>query len=581
MYRLFLCLRYLRSKIFAYFAVLGVALCVWMMLVSVSVMSGFLAKIELAAKGLFGDIVIEPVGERGFGHYDEFIAEIVRKVPAVEAADPFILSFGILRVEGDPNYRQLVQIAGIRLPSRADVTDFENGMFIQAGTDRPTFDVPLPEVIAALEDYQQQMWDLLKETFPQAFAKLTDDQARQLGQNWLLAGFYLKPHLTDPQDIRVLNRMVEGGRLRYEALMILKNAVRLQPRVEQLQQQLDQARRQNASASEIDDIRQSLEEVREEMAVEPPADRIILGLGIPGLSFRTEQGRTVRYIVPGHRVILSVAPLGKRLTSEGFQPNIRRFTVIDDNRSDVSSIDTKLVYVPFETLQQLNHMGAETDIDSGEVVIPARCSQIHVKVVDPTMSEQQLRQVAAEITTVWDDFRRRYPSAANTSVGIETWRQRQASVVGPIESQRTLVIIIMGIMSIVAVALVFVILYTIVVQKTREIGVLKAVGASAGGVAGLFFLYGAVIGLTGSVIGTAAGYFTTRHINTIQDWFDQTFGYRVWSKEQFMFEMIPNEVDWGMAIFIAVGAILAGLVGALIPAIRAARMQPVESLRYE
>ena len=71
------------------------------------------------------------------------------------------------------------------------------------------------------------------------------------------------------------------------------------------------------------------------------------------------------------------------------------------------------------------------------------------------------------------------------------------------------------------------------------------------------------------------------HINAIQDWADAMFGLRVWDRKSFMFEFIPNQVDWTMAVFILAGSIIAGLIGALIPAIRAARMQPVEALRYE
>jgi lipoprotein-releasing system permease protein len=139
----------------------------------------------------------------------------------------------------------------------------------------------------------------------------------------------------------------------------------------------------------------------------------------------------------------------------------------------------------------------------------------------------------------------------------------------------------MAIMSLVAVALIFVILYTIVMQKTREVGVLKAVGASSWGVATLFFIYGAIIGLIGSVVGIIAGVVTVSNINHIQDWADRMFGFRVWTKESFMFEEIPTEVDWNMAVYIVAGSILAGLIGALVPAIRAGRMQPVEALRYE
>ena len=148
------------------FAVLGVALCVWMMLVSVSVMTGFLNKIELAAKGLFGDIIIEPFGERGLGWYDELIADIQKEVPEVEAADPFIYTLGILRIEDNSEYRQLVQIAGIRLPSRANVTDFEKGLFVQSGKASPTFAPPLEDVIERLELYQQETNKIFKREFP-------------------------------------------------------------------------------------------------------------------------------------------------------------------------------------------------------------------------------------------------------------------------------------------------------------------------------------------------------------------------------------------------------------------------------
>jgi lipoprotein-releasing system permease protein len=569
-YELFLCIRYLRSKIANYFAVAVVFLCVWMMLISVSVMSGFLNKIESAAKGLFGDIVIEPAGERGLAWYDEFIDRIKVEVPDVQAADPFILSYGMLRVEGDPNYRQHVQLAGIRLPQRAEVTDFEKGLFVQAGFDRPTFDPPLKLVRRKVQAQTDLAHDVLQRDVPlDGSADLT------------------------PEQFNLLNKIKNATSLHREALANIDPAREFLPKLRELQAKLDDARQRGASETELLLIREEMDEVQRRAHFDPPDYRAILGLGIPGLSFKTDEGETIRYLVPGHRVILYVAPLGKGFSMTEITPNIRKFTIIDDCKTDVSSIDNKLVYLPFVTLQLLNNMAAEPanaeNVD--ELIRPARCSQIHVKVRPRDSGEQDeayLREVAAKINRVWLEFQQEkvesLPVAlwpAQSDVGVETWRQRQYQVIGPIEKQRTLVIILFGIMSISAVVMVFVILYTVVVQKTREIGTLKAIGAGGGSIAKIFFLLGSIIGVLGATLGTAAGYFTVRYINEIQDWVDTQFGFRVWSKDQFMFEKIPNEVDWNAAVWIFIGAIFAGLIGALLPAVIAARQQPVKALRYE
>ena len=181
----------------------------------------------------------------------------------------------------------------------------------------------------------------------------------------------------------------------------------------------------------------------------------------------------------------------------------------------------------------------------------------------------------------WRDFHALNAERIGTDASALTWRQRQASLVGPIEKQRTLTVIMFGIISLVSVVLIFVIFYMIVFQKTKDIGVLKAVGASSSGVACIFLAYGAAVGLVGSILGTIGGYYFVRHINAIQDAVDRWFGFRVWDRDVFMFEKIPNEVQLVPALLIVAGAIVAGLVGAIIPALRAARMQPVEALRYE
>ncbi|MHC4071572.1 MAG: lipoprotein-releasing system transmembrane subunit LolC, partial [Planctomycetota bacterium] len=73
----------------------------------------------------------------------------------------------------------------------------------------------------------------------------------------------------------------------------------------------------------------------------------------------------------------------------------------------------------------------------------------------------------------------------------------------------------------------------------------------------------------------------TKNINAIEGWIRVIFGLKLWRSSVYMFSKIPSEVDWTWAVRIVLTAIVAAAVGALIPAIVAARTKPVEILRYE
>jgi lipoprotein-releasing system permease protein len=561
MYKLFLCLRYLKSKFIAYLAIGVVYLLVLMMLVAVSVMTSFLNKIEEAAKGLFGDIVMEPSDVGGMAHYDEFIGKLQKELPSdIDAASPFILTVGMLRLgEGyHQDYRQSVQVAGIRLPDRTAVTDFEDGLFVQQGDTQATFDPPVDLIFSRVQAHRDEIREIVKRELPEGktYQDLTPDQK----------------HLYD--RINTALSFQESG------LVAIKASSLNIEEITALKKKIADREKAGASETELEELREKLDQLEMRRPVQDAKYRAIPGLGIPGLSFRTGKGEAIRILSPGNEIVLYIAPLGRELSLKHVEPEIRKFTVIDDNCSGVYSIDDKMVYIPFETAQVMNHMDPGKDED-GKIVEPARCSQIHIKVRNPGAGELHLQDIAVKVRGVWNEFRQEYPDSARSAMSIQTWRERQSKVVGPIESQRVLVIIVLGIMSIAAVAVIFVILYTIVVQKTREIGILKAVGASSGGVAALYFAYGAAISLIGTIFGLLHGWYTVLHINDIHDSVGDTFGIRIFTKETHMFSTIPNEVDWNAAIVIGIGALVSGLLGALIPAIRAARMQPMEALRYE
>jgi len=556
MYKITLCLNYLAKRALAYFAMLGVALCVFLMVACVSVLTGFVNKIEVAAKGLFGDVVISSASLGGVGRYDELISRIKRDVLEVEDASPFILSFGILQIP-ETDFRKTVQVTGIRLPDRARVSDFEKGLFIQEGKADPVFNPPESLVLERLRaelDRTKGIYDCVGSTEP--------------GES-----------LT-PSQRGLLNRVRTAIDFQEQAYDYFLYNDRTREEVRKIERQIEVAD-QAGNDEELMRLERK-KALFERQIILPPDRRVIMGLGVAGLSFRTPEGETVRIVGPGQQIAVSLIPLGRKISYTDITPVTRNFTVIDDCSTDVSSIDSDIIYVPFDTLQQINNMAAEYAADDpNQMVRPARCSQVHVKVQDAHSRGEALAKVARKIEDVWEVFRSEHPDASTTSVTVETWRERQSSLISMIENQRTLMVLILGIISSVAIVLIFVILYVIVVQKTRDIGVLKAVGASNSGVAGIFLAYGGAIGLVGSTVGCVAGCFLVWNINTLHDWVGRTFGFQIWNRESYLFDQIPSEVEPTVVAWIVAGAVLAGIFGALLPSLLAARRQPVEALRYE
>jgi lipoprotein-releasing system permease protein len=239
------------------------------------------------------------------------------------------------------------------------------------------------------------------------------------------------------------------------------------------------------------------------------------------------------------------------------------------------------VYVNFEMLQDILEMD-EQQLEGGGT-IPARATQVQIKLVDgvdPIETRDLLKKR-------WSAFIAPRLAESRTptllmEVEIKTWEEKQARFIAAVEKEKYLVTVLFGIISVVAVFLVGCIFHMIVQQKTRDIGIVKSVGATSFGVAQIFIAYGAAVGVVGGAIGTVFGALFVRYINEIQDLLARIHPSAVvWSPEVYTFDRIPNQVDpWDAAVIYAI-AIIASMLGSVIAAIRAARVWPVEALRYE
>jgi lipoprotein-releasing system permease protein len=231
-------------------------------------------------------------------------------------------------------------------------------------------------------------------------------------------------------------------------------------------------------------------------------------------------------------------------------------------------------------LQDMLQMQAQPALDpeTGKPtgrLFPARTTAILVRAQPGLGLDQAWQSVRAIVR----DFLNQNPETP--PLNVMTWREKYATFLGAVEHEKGLVAILFAIVSVVAFIMIAVVFYMIVLAKTRDIGTLRALGAGRAGVAGIFLGYGLAIGVLGSGLGLLVAFLVVHNINAIQDPLAKWCGLQIWNAKVYYFDTIPAQMNPREVAWIIAAAMLSSVLGAVVPAIRAARQNPVESLRYE
>lgn len=164
---------------------------------------------------------------------------------------------------------------------------------------------------------------------------------------------------------------------------------------------------------------------------------------------------------------------------------------------------------------------------------------------------------------------------------LATWIDLNRQLFDAIRMERNVMFFLLMFIIVVAAFGIMNTLITVTVQKTRDIGVMKALGARTGQIVWVFLAQGMVVGIFGNFIGLALGMSLVRWRNEVSQWLANVLGIEIFPREVYQFSEIPAQVVPSDVAIICLSAFAVCSLAALIPAWFAARLDPVKALRYE
>lgn len=548
MYKLLLCVRYLRTKYIALACIISVMLGVATMIVVNSVMAGFANEMRDRLHDFLADVVVESRSMDGIRDSKKQMAVVQEAVgDFVEAMTPTVEVPGMISFT-DPYSGELVtslvQIHGIDPGGKAmvgplqDYLDSYNPIVEEGQTVREALrpsDAPLGwELTPDAAEYRRRMKEMsvlrLRQPVP--------------------------AHLQEAPDFDVPPATSESE---IQAATSQAVATQTSPADAPSSLEAPQSTAPSAAAALLtqeDPFGDHFPQPAPEIQTGPAAARIYIGEGIVSFQARdpaTNKLQKVMMVNAGDDVILSTVQGSRPPKSVNFTA-----TVVDSFRTGMNEYDTSIVLMNIEELQKNRGMIVE-----GQDAI----SSIHIRLKNYDDAPEVVRRLKAA-----------FPAGA---VNVKTWEEKQGLLLSAVEVETAILNVLLFLIVAVAGFGILAIFFMIVVEKTRDIGILKSLGASSGGVMSIFLSYGLGLGIVGSSAGVAIGLLFVRYINEIEDVLSWLTGRKVFDEKIYYFFEIPTQVSPWMVFFVALGAIAIAVLASVLPARRASRLHPVRALRYE
>ncbi|MGO4724394.1 MULTISPECIES: lipoprotein-releasing ABC transporter permease subunit [unclassified Inquilinus] len=270
-------------------------------------------------------------------------------------------------------------------------------------------------------------------------------------------------------------------------------------------------------------------------------DAIAIGSGLAG-QFGVRVGDELTLVTPHFN-----------RTAFGSVPRSKTYVIAGIFSTGRPEYDSATVYMPLEAAQLLFQMKGQA-------------GGLELFVADP----ERLDAVRAAVA-----------QAAGPGLQVSDWRDANATIFTALQVERNVMFIILTLIILVAAFNIVSSLVMLVKDKGSDIAILRTMGATRGAILRIFFLTGATIGLVGTAAGLALGLALAANVDAIRAWLQGVLGPETFAAEFSFIAQLPARVDAGQVVWVCLLAVGLTFLASIFPAWRAARLDPVEALRYE
>jgi lipoprotein-releasing system permease protein len=247
-----------------------------------------------------------------------------------------------------------------------------------------------------------------------------------------------------------------------------------------------------------------------------------------------------------------ISPMGIS-TPMGLVPRIKKFLVVGIFDSGFYEYDSTLVFLSLKDSQAFLNMG---DLVTG----------VEIRLLDIYQAERVAGAITAKLG---------YP------YWVRTWMDMNKNLFSALKLEKRVMAIILSLIVLVAAFNIISTLIMVVMEKHRDIAILKSMGASSAGIMKIFIFQGLTISFIGTSLGCSIGLAVALHLSQISLFVERLFGFKILPGDVYYLSELPSRVNYGDVLLIALGTLLISFLSTVYPSWRASKLDPAETLRYE